>query len=129
MKYYKVVKRNGKQLYSVSASMWSDIFITNPQRFNLEYTVGKLVYPKVDGSKIFCFSKLDSAKQFLSENHRCEIYECLVLNPTNKSYYCSSLGRIDDIFDKKKDIGFEDISIVYPNTIFCDAVCLVKRVV
>ena len=128
MKYYKVVKRNGKQLRSVSASTWGDMWLTNPQQFNLEYMVGKLIYPKVDGSKIFCFSKFESAKQFFNQNYGCEIYECLVVNPTKKSYYYSNLGRINARFNKKEDIEFEDISIVYPNTVFCDAVCLVKKV-
>ena len=128
MKYYKVVKRCGEQLHSVSASAWSGMWLTNPQRFNLEYTVGKLVYPKVDGSKIFCFSKLESAKHFLGQNDCCEIYECLVFNPTKKSYYCSNLSRIDARFNKNQAIEFDDISKVYPNTVFCDAVCLVKKV-
>lgn len=135
MKYYKVVSRKSKKLFSA---------ISNRNMYNcspIRYTKNRWTYPKIDGSKLFVFSDLNVAKFFAREfaDFNLVVYECDVFNPT----VVSPITLISSLYDitLKEYWSFvnrDDYKNLYTlglglahakdYTIFCDAVMLTKKV-
>ena len=132
---YKVVtNRNG---------LLGSSYVQQVKELNVEYKVGEWVRPNVEGTKLFVFSRLDDAKNFIVSNEdtvssgRMQIYTCSVLNPVYKyDKYIPSLLEISIIVNRIKKHQLCDLSSylyskadpAWPNTIYCDAVKLLELV-
>ena len=71
---YKLVTKELKSLISLS-------FVLD-EKYIIQYEIGKFVSPNVEGSVIYCFESLESARRYknCSELHNCSIFECIGVN-------------------------------------------------
>jgi hypothetical protein len=133
MTYYKIVQKVKRKLKSCMVPNW-DIDADLMNLLCIEYKVNEYVYPKLEGSKLYVFSNLDSASKFLNiidfyNKDKCVIYECEVENPGKiKPLYC--INSIVNYWKKKKSHKSTSNFLINKTKGFvsCDAVKLTKRV-
>lgn len=78
--YYKVLQKD-----MTSACLWSSI-----SKFRVEYKINQWVEPKVEGTKLFIFESLESAKN-LAKGLSEDIYECIAENVSTPKENCPPL--------------------------------------
>lgn len=129
MKYYKLCTESNGKLWSWTKGCIADAAI--------EYKVGKFVYPKIDGSRLFVFDDICAAKKMSS----AKLFECEVKNPTKFGIILNDTGcrlanrllRICILRKKHKKYTHllryhEKNKILHKNIFMCDAVKLIKEI-
>lgn len=129
--HYKVLVQKNKKLYSSVAAHKSQLYNTNARNTVLRYKVKDWTYPKIKGSKLFVFTTLEAAKQFIEEaKYACDIcrkysfviYECIATNANEACSYAFFAGNLIEFWKSPYD-GFEK-----NNTAWCDRVFLTRRI-
>lgn len=127
--YYKVVyERNSKEL----ASIFEYFYGRND--FSVVYYTEEWTAPVKEGTRLFCFDSLESAKYFIRYRFRkseIKIYECEVKNPGIPKFLSSSLSAtyFNKFWNsKKKKKSAEWKKRAPEGTVSCDAIRLIKEV-
>jgi hypothetical protein len=127
MKAYKVlsVGLNG-QLYSA----------INDSKFTMRYSKTKVNLPKFEGSKLFCFARLEDAKRFIGGyNPKQEIWEVEVtgLKPAHVVKIVDiyeSLRAFKNFWKKNGHVNNWEIELTQPitGTYFANSIKLVRKI-
>lgn len=137
--FYKVLVRvNNGPLESASRNINSEYIVF--------YDHDVEVYPKLEGSKLFIFGCLESAKEFYTSfvdaGHIVELWSCQPTNPvlapeiTSPSWmykYWQLYNTIgiefeDDNYMAGTSALIRKAPIQYPNTYFCESLRLVEKI-
>jgi len=138
--YYKVCDVTSGELYSY-AKYNIDLI---DKSLCVHYIVDQWVYPNVKNTKLMVFKTLEDLQNFLNEDldeqDGYKIYECEVINPTNKSIFISVKSAIyywgDILIKLNKCMRLKNKGKKYlhlcqeppKGTVFCSAVKLTKEV-
>lgn len=122
MIYYKVLRRNEDRLFSAIVGR-----LNGTVQFCLEYIPDEWISPSL--GKIFVFSSLDNAIDFVNERYTCsfEIWECEVENP-NRSVYSIPYADPHAIIKFWKNEDGLSLKPAPEGTVFCDRVKIIKKV-
>lgn len=132
IKYYKVVARDSQGLKSAFVGN-----MPNKTVLSVYYKVGEWAYPNSNfiGSHLMAFDSLNEAKRFLLVfGWGEEIYECEVEDARKKGLFITeanpvTIKNVLSLKNKKKAYLPKCNLPSMPNTVFCDAIKLTKRVV
>ncbi len=136
--------------YKVTSKSLKSAWITSVKKLCIQYVIGKLIYPKLKGSKSMVFKSLKSAKKWKDAlSHRIfnpvcylKLFKCTVKNPklkrkfANSSLFENNLMKkeiVDNIIDfwKARSSNNKFMGRQQPapsGTYFCDAVKLIEEV-
>ncbi len=127
MKYYKVLARADKKLFSINRIMGK----SNPTV--TRYIRNTWVKPKFNNSKLFAFSDVNVATEF-AQLHHGVLYEAEVKNPVISRRDASIVSSWEDRYKTyadfwlRKKVGSLSSMLAPRGTVFCDAVKITKRV-
>ena len=150
MIYYKVVSDDLKSFVvnplNAGYGHIEDKHIYN--KFVIQYKIGEWIGPNVKGTKIMCFSNIDSARNFL-RSEACasffiggKIFKCQCLRPKgyNRDSVITNCYELNELYDTMLDIvkkhkkrteifkAVQRKQYVPDNTILCDKVKLIEEV-
>ena len=122
MKYYKVVNHDKESCIA-----------NGMEGITVQYSVGEWTKPVLEGSKLFAFDGLRTARQFIGNNvilnrHGMELWECEVQQPSNSGAF-SMFAKPEAIISKWKQPCGRQAYIGPPvGTVFVEAVRLTKLI-
>lgn len=135
--YYKVCRAKEDKLYSAIGPSYFDSDY-NYISSEIEYVVGKFIYPKIPGSNLMVFENLIDARNFNFPNDSLIIFECEVKSPSKSGLFFGRYGDFRDNFlqaaaniYRNKEchrMTKDDIGGMPSGTVFCEAVKLIRKV-
>lgn len=129
--YYKLVTVVRSDLYSYRF-FFKNLF----DKYNIRYEVGNFVYPKVLGTKLYCFQSQKYALDYLDECSMnlqfggIKLFKCECINPkTDEANLSANLSEMMmDAFYNNIDLEYNN-RVACPNgTIVCDGIKLLEEV-
>lgn len=120
--YYKVLRKNSKELISARAKRDCYSEILNKVTYKVDQWVSS-----GNISKLFVFNNLEDAKKFHITGE--EIWECEVKNPVNY-FPCASIDEIDNywkMLNANEEISEDNLKTNIPS-VLADEVKLIQKV-
>lgn len=137
---YKVLSIGNNKLWSVYATSISQKGIQI--QLGVEYEVNKLTVPLVKGTKLFAFTDLKSAKEYLQERRGSMstigpfcIYKAKLNNPVANGWFTQLVWELNDvieIFKGNKEVMnrclWYKTKPDFDNSVVCTSIKLIEKV-